>query len=143
MANSDDLRSIHMLGNRLGSAVEHRQREGSMKNLPRYLCYSLWVLSMAAPLPLWAAMEPIETNNPDIVVKRVFCVDYNVGGILVNKSNRPFRGRLKLAVRDEEGDIVGRHSIRLRALPENGTRFDMYYINTLYCARQTLEFSVE
>ena len=103
----------------------------------------LLLLMLIAPVPLWAAMEPIETNNPDIVVKRVFCVDYNVGGILVNKSNRPFRGRLKLAVRDEEGDIVGRHSIRLRALPENGTRFDMYYINTLYCSRQTLEFTVE
>ncbi|MFM7759522.1 MAG: hypothetical protein ACKO6R_01460 [Burkholderiaceae bacterium] len=103
----------------------------------------LLLLTLIAPVPLWAAMEPIETNNPDIVVKRVFCVDYNVGGILVNKSNRPFRGRLKLAVRDEEGDIVGRHSIRLRALPENGTRFDMYYINTLYCSRQTLEFTVE
>jgi len=103
----------------------------------------LLLLTLIAPVPLWAAMEPIETNNPDIVVKRVFCVDYNVGGILVNKSNRPFRGRLKLAVRDEEGDIVGRHSIRLRALPENGTRFYMYYINTLYCSRQTLEFTVE
>jgi hypothetical protein len=31
----------------------------------------------------------------------------------------------------------------LRAAAENGTRFDMYYINTLYCSRQTLEFSVE
>ena len=110
-----------------------------MRALSRFLV----LLTLIAPVPLWAAMEPIETNNPDIVVKRVFCVDYNVGGILVNKSNRPFRGRLKLAVRDEEGDIVGRHSIRLRALPENGTRFDMYYINTLYCARQTLEFTVE
>jgi len=109
----------------------------------RLLRRFLFLLALVAPVPLWAAMEPIETNNPDIVVKRVFCVDYNVGGILVNKSNRPFRGRLKLAVRDEEGDIVGRHSIRLRALPENGTRFDMYYINTLYCARQTLEFTVE
>ena len=109
----------------------------------RTLIRALIWFGLAAPLPLWAAMETIETNNPDIVVKRVFCVDYNVGGILVNKSGRPFRGRLKLAVRDEEGDIVGRHSIRLRALPENGTRFDMYYINTLYCARQTLEFTVE
>ncbi|MFM7657283.1 MAG: hypothetical protein ACKO5Z_01655 [Burkholderiaceae bacterium] len=109
----------------------------------RILGRLLLLLTLIAPVPLWAAMEPIETNNPDIVVKRVFCVDYNVGGILVNKSNRPFRGRLKLAVRDEEGDIVGRHSIRLRALPENGTRFDMYYINTLYCSRQTLEFTVE
>ena len=109
----------------------------------RYLTRLLLLMGFVAPLPLWAAMETIETNNPDILVKRVFCVDYNVGGILVNKSGRPFRGRLKLAVRDEEGDIVGRHSIRLRAAAENGTRFDMYYINTLYCSRQTLEFSVE
>jgi hypothetical protein len=109
----------------------------------RYLVHLLLMTGLVAPLPLWAAMETIETNNPDILVKRVFCVDYNVGGILVNKSGRPFRGRLKLAVRDEEGDIVGRHSIRLRAAAENGTRFDMYYINTLYCSRQTLEFSVE
>ena len=101
------------------------------------------MLALLAPLPALAGYETLETNNPDIVVKRAFCVDYNVGGILVNKSTKPFRGRLKLAVRDEEGDIVGRHSIRLRANAENGTRFDMYYINTLYCSRQTLEFTVE
>lgn len=101
------------------------------------------LLALLAPLPVLAGYETLETNNPDIVVKRAFCVDYNVGGVLVNKSNKPFRGRLKLAVRDEEGDVVGRHSIRLRANPENGTRFDMYYINTLYCSRQTLEFTVE
>jgi hypothetical protein len=94
----------------------------------RHLTRLLLLMGLVAPLPLWAAMETIETNNPDILVKRVFCVDYNVGGILVNKSGRPF---------------VGRHSIRLRAAAENGTRFDMYYINTLYCSRQTLEFSVE
>lgn len=103
----------------------------------------LLVLSLLSPWPVLAGYETLETNNPDIVVKRAFCVDYNVGGILVNKSGKPFRGRLKLAVRDEEGDIVGRHSIRLRAPAENGTRFDMYYINTLYCSRQTLEFTVE
>ncbi len=101
------------------------------------------LLSLLAPLPVLAGYETLETNNPDIVVKRVFCVDYNVGGILVNKGTQPFRGRLKLLVRDEEGDIVGRHSIRLRANAENGTRFDMYHINTLYCSRQTLEFAVE
>jgi hypothetical protein len=103
----------------------------------------LLLLSLLAPLPGLAGYETIETNDPNIVVKRVFCVDYNVGGILVNRGNKPFRGRLKLAVRDEEGDVVGRHSIRLRANGENGTRFDMYYINTLYCSRQNLEFSVE
>ena len=110
-----------------------------MKRLPKFLL----PLAMLAPMPVLAGYETLETNNPDIVVKRAFCVDYNVGGILVNKSTKPFRGRLKLAVRDEESDIVGRHSIRLRASPENGTRFDMYYINTLYCSRQTLEFTVE
>lgn len=103
----------------------------------------LLLLSLLVPVTVLAGYETLETNNPDIVVKRAFCVDYNIGGILVNKSTKPFRGRLKLAVRDEEGDIVGRHSIRLRANPENGTRFDMYYINTLYCSRQTLEFTVE
>jgi hypothetical protein len=64
----------------------------------RHLTRLLLLMGLVAPLPLWAAMETIETNNPDILVKRVFCVDYNVGGILVNKSGRPFRGRLKLAV---------------------------------------------
>ena len=110
-----------------------------MKDFAKFLL----PFAFLAPLPVLAGYETLETNNPDIVVKRAFCVDYNVGGILVNKSNKPFRGRLKLAVRDEEGDIVGRHSIRLRANAENGTRFDMYYINTLYCSRQTLEFTVE
>ena len=110
-----------------------------MKRVQKFLL----TLSLLLPLQVLAGYETLETNNPDIVVKRAFCVDYNVGGILVNKSNKPFRGRLKLAVRDEEGDIVGRQSIRLRAAPENGTRFDMYYINTLYCSRQKLEFTVE
>lgn len=110
-----------------------------MRHLQKFLLPFL----LLAPFPVLAGYETLETNNPDIVVKRAFCVDYNVGGILVNKSTKPFRGRLKLAVRDEEGDIVGRHSIRLRANAENGTRFDMYYINTLYCSRQTLEFTVE
>ena len=93
--------------------------------------------------PFVAAAETLETNNPDIVVKRVFCIDYNVGGVLVNKGGQPFRGRLKVAVRDEEDDIVGRHSIRLRVGPETGARFDMYYINTLDCRKHKFEFTVE
>lgn len=102
---------------------------------------SLLIVLAAISLPSWA--ETLETNNPDIVVKRVFCVDTNVGGVLVNKAEQPFRGRLRVAVRDEEGDVVGRHSIRLRAGAGTGARFDMYYINTLDCRRHSFEFSVE
>jgi hypothetical protein len=119
--------------------VPRLRKEIEMKPVGRLLL----LCSLLAPLPVLAGYLTMETNNPDIVVKRAFCVDYNIGGILVNKSGKPFRGRLSLAVRDDEGDIVGRHSIRLRASPENGTRFDMYYINTLYCSRQNLEFTVE
>ncbi len=99
--------------------------------------------SLLAGLTGMAGAETLETNNPDIVVKRVFCVDYNVGGVLVNKAAQPFRGRLRVAVRDEEGDVVGRHSIRLRTGAETGARFDMYYINTLDCRRHRFEFTVE
>jgi hypothetical protein len=90
-----------------------------------------------------AASETLETNNPEVVVKRVYCVDYNLGGVLVNRAAQPFRGRLRVAVRDGEGDVVGRHSIRMRAGAETGARFEMYYINTLDCRRHTFEFTVE
>lgn len=98
---------------------------------------------LAACLCLQASAETLETNNPGIVVKRVYCVDTNVGGVLVNKAAQPFRGHLRVAVRDGEGDIVGRHSIRMRAGAATGARFDMYYINTLDCRRHTFEFTVE
>ncbi len=98
---------------------------------------------LPSALPMLAASETLETNNPEIVVKRVYCVDYNVGGVLVNKAAQPFRGRLRVAVRDEGGDIIGRHSIRMRAGAETGARFDMYYINTLDCRRHKFEFTVE
>ena len=90
-----------------------------------------------------AASETLETNNPEVVVKRVYCVDYNLGGVLVNRAAQPFRGRLRVAVRDGEGDVVGRHSIRMRAGAETGARFEMYYINTLDCRCHTFEFTVE
>lgn len=101
------------------------------------------LFALACGLSLQAGAETLETNNPYMVVKRVYCVDYNVGGVLVNKGAQPFRGRLRVAVRDEEGDIVGRHSIRMRAGGATGARFEMYYINTLDCRRHSFEFTVE
>ena len=35
--------------------------------------------------PALACAETLKTNNPELVVKRVYCVDYNIGGVLVNK----------------------------------------------------------
>ncbi len=89
------------------------------------------------------ASKTLQTNNPDIVVKRVYCVDYDLGGVLVNKGGQPFRGTLSVAVRDEEGDIVGRNKVRLRVGAENGARFSFYYINTLDCRRHKFDFRVE
>lgn len=109
----------------------------------RITCSLFLALAALPVLSAHAADETLETNNPDIVVKRVYCVDYNVGGVLVNKAGQPFRGRLRVAVRDPEGDVVGRHSIRMRAGAETGARFEMYYINTLDCRRHKFEFSVE
>lgn len=106
----------------------------------------LTLLSVPPPAAQAAAptaLQTLATNRPDIVVKRVSCVDYNVAGVLVNKGGQPFHGRLKLAVRDDEGDVVGRNSVRMRTSAATGTRFDLYYINTLDCRRHTFEFSVE
>lgn len=103
------------------------------------------VMMMAAVL-LWSApasAETLQTNNPDLVVKRIYCVDYNLGGILVNKGGQPFRGSFSVAVRDEEGDVVGRNTMRLRVGAENGARFSFHYINTLDCRKQKFEFRVE
>lgn len=93
-------------------------------------------------MPLPAHAETLETNNPDIVVKRVYCVDYGLGGVLVNKSGKPFRGALAVAVKDEEGDVVGRGTQRLRVGATNGARFAYYYINTLDCRKHTFDFTV-
>jgi hypothetical protein len=87
--------------------------------------------------------ETLKTNNPDIVVKRIYCVDYNIGGVLVNKGDQPFRGSFSVAVKDEEGDVVGRNKMRLRVGAENGARFSFHYINTLDCKKQKFEFRVE
>jgi len=76
-------------------------------------------------------------KDPIFLFEQVF-----EGGVLVNKGGQPFRGRLKVAVRDEEDDIVGRHSIRLRVGAANGARFAYYYINTLDCRRHHFEFTV-
>ena len=87
--------------------------------------------------------ETLKTNNPELVVKRVYCVDYNLGGVLVNKGDQPFRGSFSVAVKDEEGDVVGRNKMRLRVGAENGARFSFHYINTLDCKKQKFEFRVE
>ena len=87
--------------------------------------------------------ETLETNNPDIVVKRVYCVDYGLGGVLVNKGDKPFRGSLAVAVKDEDGDVVGRGTQRLRVSATNGARFAYYYINTLDCRKHSFDFTVK
>jgi hypothetical protein len=93
--------------------------------------------------PLLSQAETLQTNNPEIVVKRIYCVDYNLGGVLVNKGGQPFRGSFSVAVRDDEGDVVGRNKMRLRVGAENGARFSFHYINTLDCKKQKFEFRVE
>ena len=93
--------------------------------------------------PALACAETLKTNNPELVVKRVYCVDYNIGGVLVNKGGQPFRGSFSVAVKDEEGDVVGRNKMRLRVGAENGARFSFHYINTLDCKKQKFEFQVE
>ncbi len=93
-------------------------------------------------MPLPAQAETLETNNPDIVVKRVYCVDYGLGGVIVNRGGKPFRGSLAVAVTDDEGDVVGRSTQRLRVGAANGARFASYYINTLDCRRHHFEFTV-
>lgn len=93
--------------------------------------------------PLLSHSETLQTNNPELVVKRIYCVDYNLGGVLVNKGGQPFRGSFSVAVKDEEGDVVGRNKMRLRVGAENGARFSFHYINTLDCRKQKFEFRVE
>ena len=96
--------------------------------------------SLVSPLPVLPTQP---TNNPDFVVKQLHCVDYDVGGVVVNKSKQPFYGTLYIAVKDEEGDIVGRTKVKLRVDAENGKRFSVYYINTLNCVKHKFDFKVE
>jgi hypothetical protein len=110
-----------------------------MQRLVNYV--GLFLLTLAILAPAHAA--GIKTNNPEFVVKEVFCIDYDVSGVLVNKSTEPFAGVLHIAVKDEEGDIVGRNKVRLRVTPENGARFSFYYINTLNCLKHKFDFRVE
>ena len=69
------------------------------------------VIPALAPQPV---SKTIQTNNPDIVVKQISCVDLDVGGVVVNKGTQAFSGILHIAVKDEEGDVVGRNKVRLR-----------------------------
>ena len=115
--------------------------------MKRYACLrapavvmALWLLFLQ---PSAAFAETLETNDPNIVVKRVYCVAFDLSGVLVNRGKEDFHGTLNVAVRDEEGDIVGRNRIKLRAGAENGKRFSFYYINTMNCKRHKFEFKVD
>ena len=126
-----------------------RQRSGLAQGEARRMRRAALALAMSVIaavalgwMPLPAQAETLETNNPDIVVKRVYCVDYGLGGVIVNKGDKPFRGSLAVAVTDDDGDVVGRSTQRLRVGAANGARFAYYYINTLDCRRHHFEFTV-
>lgn len=124
-----------------------------MNNLSRVLtgliCLLAVGLAQSQQVPVIPALAPqpvsktIKTNNPDIVVKQISCVDLDVGGVLVNRGAQAFSGILHIAVKDEEGDIVGRNKVRLRVAPETGARFSFYYINTLNCLKHKFDFRLE
>ena len=99
--------------------------------MKRYVCLQL--LLALGLLPGLARAQTVDTNNPEIVVKSVYCVAFDLSGVLVNRGGQEFHGTLNVAVRDEEGDIG----------PENGKRFAFYYINTMNCRRHTFEFKVD
>lgn len=120
-----------------GQAIGRRLRRAALA-----LATSVVAAVALGWMPLPAQAETLETNNPDIVVKRVYCVDYGLGGVIVNRSGKPFRGSLAVAVTDDEGDVVGRSTQRLRVGAANGARFAYYYINTLDCRRHHFEFTV-
>jgi hypothetical protein len=102
---------------------------------------AVWmVLSFCVSL---AFAETLKTNNPEIVVKEIRCIDLDVRGVLVNKSSEPFNGTLFIAVKDEDGDVVGRNKVRLRVSAENGAPFSFYYINTLNCLKHKFDFRLE
>ncbi|MCE2871791.1 MAG: hypothetical protein LW714_10345 [Oxalobacteraceae bacterium] len=101
------------------------------------------ILCALGLVPGLLCAQTVDTNNPEIVVKSVYCVAFDLSGVLVNRSGQEFHGTLNVAVRDEEGDIVGRNKIKLRVGPENGKRFAFYYINTMNCRRHTFEFKLD
>ena len=107
------------------------------------LLIPLALLACMALTALPARAETLETNDPNIVVKSVSCLAFDLSGVLVNRGKEDFHGTLNVSVRDEEGDIVGRNRIKLRAGAENGKRFSFYYINTMNCRRHKFEFKVD
>lgn len=124
--------------------MKHQIRRAAVLGL---LCAASLAHSQQVPvIPPLAPQPPsktIKTNNPDIVVKQISCVDLDVGGVLVNKGTEPFNGILHIAVRDEEGDVVGRNKVRLKVDAETGKRFAFYYINTLNCLKHKFDFRLE
>ena len=121
----------------------------SNRVLVAMICLLTAGYAMSQQVPVIPALAPqpvsktIKTNNPDIVVKQISCVDMDVGGVVVNKGSQAFSGILHIAVKDEEGDVVGRNKVRLRVAPENGARFSFYYINTLNCLKHKFDFRLE
>ena len=108
----------------------------------RWMYCFIALVAIGLTLPLFACAETLETNDPNIVVKSVYCVAFDLSGVLVNRGQDEFHGVLNVSVRDEDGDIVGRGRLRLRAGAENGRRFSFYYINTMNCRRHKFEFNV-
>ena len=108
----------------------------------RWMYRFIALIAIGLTLPLFACAETLETNDPNIVVKSVYCVAFDLSGVLVNRGQDEFHGVLNVSVRDEDGDIVGRGRLRLRAGAENGRRFSFYYINTMNCRRHKFEFNV-
>ncbi len=106
------------------------------------VCRSLVLCITGLLMPVFACAETLETNDPNIVVKSVYCVAFDLSGVLVNRGQDEFHGVLNVSVRDEDGDIVGRGRLKLRAGAENGRRFSFYYINTMNCRRHKFEFNV-
>lgn len=106
------------------------------------VCRGLALCALWGIASLPAQAETLETNDPNIVVKSVYCVAFDLSGVLVNRGQDEFHGVLNVSVRDEDGDIVGRGRVKLRAGPENGRRFSFYYINTMNCRRHKFEFKV-
>ena len=107
-------------------------------------CLALFALLAGIALPCTSVFAAtIKTNDPDFVVKELSCIDTGVSGVLVNKGEKAFAGILHIAVKDTEGDVIGRNQMRIRVSAENAAKFSFYYINTLNCLKHQFDFEVD